>query len=877
MGSGLHRLTRWVWALCVVSLLVSGCRSQMGEAILGTRVDTPEDFLGFKPGADYRLATYEEAMGYWERLAGQTKRMELFDMGTTPMGRPMKYAVISSEENMARLEEYKEISRNISLVRGVDEAAAARLAERGKAVVWVDGGLHASECAPAQAMIQLAYELVTGDDPETSRIRENVIALLVFPNPDGMTLLADWYHPNVGTPYEVSPMPWVYNKYVGHDNNRDAFYANLIETRNTMRVQYHEWFPTVLLNHHQTAPFPARIWIPPFAEPTNADIHPLIWRAQNLIGSAMGLAHDAAAQPGAISRIAFDGYYPGYMTAITDGHNCPSILTEIALYRYATPRFYSVDEFPSAYQDLTPGRFYPTPWEGGWWRLGDAVAYAITASKAVLDVSARYREEFLLNKYRMGKDAIDAGLQEKPHGWIISTEQHDPSAPADMLNRLILLGTEVYQTEEAFTHAEESYPQGTYVIPASQAFGPFVKAMLQRQRYPDLRESPHLWQNMVGTPVKGEEPLRPYDAAGWTLPIQFGVDYVEMEQPLNVAMKLVAEVPAPSGSLEGMNTHVLFRHQDNRSLEAVNRILDMGGRVSWTLEETTVDGEGYPKGTFIAEAGSVGAGKLAEIANETGVRMTAASNAGVKTQELRPWRLGLYKAWVPSADEGWMRLLFDEGGFPYRSVTNTDIKAGGLREAFDVIVLPDQAASAIVDGHRRGTVPAEYAGGITADGVANLRRFVEAGGTLICNNSSSTLAIENFNLPVRNLLQGVPPTEFYIAGSILRMDYDTDHPVAFGMPERGVAFFSRAMVFELLAGRDRSMRPAVIARYPNEPLLLSGWSFGEEKIRGKASVVDVPLGRGRVVMFGFNVINRLQTPSVLKLFFNAIHYGGSRT
>jgi hypothetical protein len=869
-----RRLATSLCVLCVLFLFGAGCRTSVGDgtaAFFQGPVSTPEEFLGFEVGADYHLATYEEALGYWERLASQTKRMQLFDMGTTAMGRRMKYAVISSEANMARLDEYKDISRKISLTRGVDEEAAAALAQKGKTVVWIDGGLHASECANAQQMIQLAYDLVTGEDAETKRIRENVIALLVFPNPDGMTMLAEWYRPNVGSPYEVSPMPWVYNKYAGHDNNRDAFYANLQETRNLMRVQYHEWFPTVLLNHHQTAPFPARIWIPPFAEPTNADIHPLIWRAQNLIGAAMGMAFDAAGQPGAISRIAFDGYYPGYMTAITDGHNCPSILTEIALYRYATPRFYSVEDFPPAYKDLTPGRFYPTPWKGGWWRLSDAVEYGLTASKAVLDVSARYREELLTNKYKMGQDAIRDGIENKPHGWIISPEQHDTGAPADMLSKLILLGAEVYQAEESFAQGGVEYPGGTYFVPASQAFGPFVKEMFQRQTYPDLRQYPHLWQNMVGTPLKGEEPLRPYDAAGWTLPIQFGVSYVEMAEPPKMAAKIVTEVPAPSGSLEGSGPSMLFGNHDNASFRAVNSILAAGGRVSRMLEEATVGGRRYKKGAFVADAGSLSLEKLKEIALQTGISMASAPDVPAKTEALKPWRLGLYRSWVASMDEGWMRLIFDEGGFPHKSLTNADIKAGRLREAFDVIVLPDQSPEAIVNGHASGTMPPDYTGGITEEGVVNLRRFVEAGGTLICNNSSGMLAIERFDLPVKNILRGVTPKEFYIAGSIVKMDYDTGHPLAFGMPEMGVAFFSRAMVFE--AGG----RAEVVARYPKDSLLLSGWSHGEEKIQGQASVVDVPLGKGRVILFGFNVVNRWQTPASLKLLFNAIHYGVART
>ncbi len=834
---------------------------------------TPESFLGFKPGADYHLATYEQALGYFEKLAGETERMQLFDIGTTPMGRPMKLAVISSEDNMARLDRYKEISRKMSLVRGVSRDEAEKLAEEGKAVVWVDGGLHASECAPAQHMIQLAYDLVTGDDRETREIRDNVIALLVFPNPDGMTLLSEWYHSNLGTEFEISGMPWVYNKYVGHDNNRDSMYANLEETRNLMRVQYHEWFPEILLNHHQTAPFPARIWIPPFAEPTNADIHPIIWREQNLIGAAMGWAFDAAGQPGAISRTAFDGYYPGYCTAITDGHNCPSILTEIALYRYATPHFYTLDDFPEGYRDLTPGRFYPTPWKGGWWRLGDAVAYALTASKAVLGVGARYRHEFLMNKFVMGRDAIEKGRSEPPYGWILAPDQHDPGAPSRMLNKLILLGLEVYRAEEAFEDRGVSYPKGTYFVPAGQAFGPYAKEMFKRQDYPDLRKYPHLWQNMVGRPVEGEDPLRPYDASGWTFPLQFGVSYREMSEPHEVAATLVENVPAPEGSVSGSDSSFVFSANDNQSFMAAYALQGKGGKLRRAQDSFTLGGKSYPKGSFIVDARNVSRNDIQEIATRSAVPM-AAGSPGVSAKAVGPLRLGLYQSWVASMDEGWMRLVFDEYGCPYTRLTDADVRAGDLKDRFDVIILPDQRAKDTLEGRPTGTAPPQYTGGMTLEGVANLERFVRSGGVLICNNDATELAIDHFNLPVSNAVSRYSPNEFYIAGSILKMDYDTDHPLAFGMPARGVAYYSRARAFQVRPRGGDEEQPGVVARYPDEPLLLSGWIQGGERIRGKPAVLDVPLGEGRVVLFGFNVVNRWQTPAALKLLFNALFYRG---
>jgi len=296
-------------------------------------IPKPEEILGFKVGADYHLATYDQTLAYFKILEENSNRIKLFNMGKTSMGKDMIYAVISSADNLAQLDKYKQIIRRLSLANGLSPQQAAQLSQEGKAIVYIDGGLHASECAPAQHNIQLAYDLVSGEDTQTIRILNDVILLLVFPNPDGMNLLAEWYHPHVGTPYEVSPMPWLYHKYAGHDNNRDSYIANLAETQNLSRLINKEWYPLILYNHHQTAPFPARIWTPPNSEPTNPNVHPLIVRWQNLIGSAMGAAFDEQGKEGAISRIIFDTWYPGYVTQVVDSHNIISILTETALYQ----------------------------------------------------------------------------------------------------------------------------------------------------------------------------------------------------------------------------------------------------------------------------------------------------------------------------------------------------------------------------------------------------------------------------------------------------------------------------------------------------------------------------------------------------------------
>ena len=660
--------------------------------------------------------------------------------------------------------------------------------------------------------------------------------------------------------------------------------SNLIETQNMNRATSGEWFPEILYNQHQTGPFPARIWIPPDAEPTNPNVHPLVVRWKNLIGSAMGKAFDEAHQPGAISRVRYDTWYPGYATQVVDGHNTVSILTETQLYRYATPQFFTVNDFPKEHQDLTVGVFYPSPWQGGWWRIGDAVAYNRTACLAILETAAKYRYEFLHNKFIICKDVIERFKNEPPYGWIVSSNQHDPNATALMINRLLLNGVEVYKADEPFVYAGISFPKGTHIIPTSQPFGLFVKNILEKQDYPDLRKYAHLWQGLV-RPQKWEgHPFPLYDAAGWTLPVQMGVDCLEMNRPLNVSKTLITEADAPAGTVSGGGSHYIFTHTDNNSFAAVNKIQEAGGRVSWAIADFSLEGKKYPKGTFIVDGKSIPKNKLENIAAETRIQMRG-GRVQVKLKSLSKPRIGLYKSWVASMDGGWIYYVFDQYEIPFHALTDDEVRAGDLRNRFDVIILPDQRDSSIIHGHRKGTMPPDYVGGITSDGVTHLKEFVEEGGTLVCNNSSSDLPIEQFNLPIRNVLKDVKPDSFNCSGSILKMIYDTSHPLAFGMQEKGIAFFSRGRVFEMVqdtvkTGQSKEKEPPqkekgspkIVAVYPDESLLISGWILGDEIIREKAAVLDVPFGRGRVILFGFNVHNRAQACSTLKLLFNAMYY-----
>ncbi|UCG85909.1 MAG: hypothetical protein JSW71_18680 [Gemmatimonadota bacterium] len=484
-------------------------------------IPTPESVIGFTPGTDFHLASYDQALEYFQQLDAASERVQLVEVGRTSEGRAWYLALISSADNLANVERYREIAQRIAHPAGLSDEEAMTLAREGRAIIHIDQGLHATEVAAAQQAIQLAYDLITGDsDPEIRAILDNVILVLWFSvNPDGQNMVAEWYRSNLGTPYEVSPMPRLYQKYVGHDNNRDGYMLNMIESRVVTRaVRY--WEPQIVYNHHQTAPSPARIWIPPFAEPVSEFVHPLMWRTVNLIGMSMAQALEERGQKGAMHMGTFDNWYPGFIDHANNFHNIASLLTETGLYRYATPHFYTVSDFPARARDLRPGSLYSSPWEGGWWRLRDAVEYMETASISVLDVAAKYKYDLLYNRYQAGRDVIAAYTDGPPYAYFVPQQQRDPVAAVELLRRLAFNGIEVHQLERSVQYEGRILSDGTWVIPMDQEYANFARQLMSVQEYPDLRQYPE------------GPPDQPYDVSGWTLPYQMDVRVIEAAIPL---------------------------------------------------------------------------------------------------------------------------------------------------------------------------------------------------------------------------------------------------------------------------------------------------------------------------------------------------------
>jgi hypothetical protein len=839
-------------------------------------VPAPASVIGWEPCADYKLATYEQIADYFRRLDASTARMQLFEIGRTAEGRTQLLTVISSEANLGNLARYKAIAQRLALARGLDDAEARKLAEEGKAVVWIDFGLHSSEVAHAQTAPLLAWKVVTEESAEMRFIREHVILVLVpNMNPDGTTKYADWYMKHVGTPFENSPIPELYHKYIGHDNNRDWYMFNMPESRNIARQLYQEWFPQIVYNQHQTGPFPARIFIPPFEDPMNPNIPPLVMRGIQLVGSAMSRRFAQENKPGVVSRLQYDTWWNGGMRSAPYFHNMVGILTE-AQHDSATPAVYDPRTFPKTFANgestLEPSTFYPMPWKGGEWHLRDTCDYMVTASMAVLDIGARRRSEWLYDIYQMGRDAMRAGANET---YVIGAGQWDPNAAVKLVNVLRWGGVEVERATAAFTAGGTSYPAGSFLVRGAQPFRAHLTDLLNPQVYPDRRLYP------------GGPPERPYDITGWTLNLQMGVKVDRVAEAVaTAAAPVTAFAPIPAGRVMGAaKAAYAIDARGNEAFIAVNRLLKAGESVSRTTSALRVDDAEWPPGAFIVAVSGATHARVEALANGLGLRVAGLEQLPAQTTAVSAPRVGLYQAWGGNMDEGWTRWLLEQFEFEQATLRDQDIRAGGLREKYDVILLPDATYAEMLSGRRAGSMPPEYVGGMTARGVANLHEFVTAGGTLVAMDRAASLPIEAFGLPVRDVTAGRPESEFYAPGTILRLGVDPSHPVGYGMPAEAAAFFVHSPAFQLIDARNRFEgwvnRPArlpadvtVVARYPRKDLLMSGWILGEPILHNRAAVVEAQVGKGRVVLLGFRTQHRGQPHGTFRLLFNSVLLGG---
>jgi hypothetical protein len=872
-------------------ILLSGSVALSGEV----RLPTPESVLGFRPGADYKLATYDQAVDYFKKVAAASKYVKLREAGKTSQGRTMYYALVSSPDNLAKVDRYREIARRLAHPQGLTDAAAKKLAHDGKAFVHIDGGLHSTEVAGPQHTPQLLYDLVSKvHEPDTKAILDNVIVML-WPtiNPDGQQMVAEWYMKNAGTPYELSGLPRLYQEYVGHDNNRDAYMLNMVESR-VLEHTWRQWEPQIIYVHHQSGPFPTRIWLPPFSEPVGIDAPFIMSREVNMIGMAIAKSLEEHGQVGATHMgTAFDAWYPGYVDYAPNFKNIAAFWTETALFQYATPHDYTVSDFPANMRDLRPQSLYSSPWPPGRWRLRDAVDYMETASLSVLEFASKYKNSLLYDRYQAGRDQIAMGSRKAPYAYFIPQQQRDPVAAVEMLRRIAFGGVRVSTLTAPVTIGGDTFPMGTWVIPTDQEFAAMAREVLDAQAYPDLRQYP------------GGPPERPYDAAGWSLPLQMGVHVVPAAAPLSSEvrshMKLIGAMPetrvklstyepqletdsAPfdslpgvgfntdpasaaivplPGSISGSGPVLIVDPAQNNAFKAINRAWKQGATV-----QASAGASGSPIQYMLRGLSADAQDEMVQSLSLQARRTESAPGRAVRQP-----RIGLYQPWTGSMDEGWSRWVLEQYGFSFVAIHPEDFKSP-LAQKIDVLIMADDARVPVEGAPagrsgRGGAAPSirpEYAYQLSAADLQGFEQFVRGGGTVVCLSNASAFAIQQLKLPVRNVVSGLRPEEFFLRGSIVEVTTDPSHPIMAGMPEKAAVFVDGSPVFEAQEG----FKGTVLARYQESGSpLLSGYLIGEKYLSGKSAALDVELGSGHVVLLGFRPEWRGQPFGTFRVLFNA--------
>ena len=841
--------------LAVIALATAGAQTM--------HITSPREQFGFEPGTDRKLADWSELTAYYQKLASQSDRVRYQELGKTMEGRPFVMLTISSAENLQHLDEYKEIAQRLADPRTTTPEQAKDLIARGKTVMIITFNIHSTEIASSQTAAAFAYKLATSEDSAVQDVLRNVILLLIpSQNPDGEQLVVDWYKKTLGTPSEGSSPPVLYAKYVGHDDNRDWVGLTQLEQQHTARV-INEWHPQILYDLHQQGADAPRLYLPPWVDPIDPNIDPLLITSMNALG--MRTAHDVAStgKSGILVHGVYDFWSP--LRDYISLHNGLRILTESASANIATPIDVPFNKLGTGigYDAKVAAWNFPDPWKGGTWHMSDIVAYQMAALDSLTRSAATDRVQFLSDFYTVSEHAVHPTTG--PYAYVISAQQTDPVMTTRLAQTLFDAGVEVQQATASFTAGSRTYPAGSYIIALDQPFRAFAKTVLERQQYPDIREYP------------GGPPQRPYDVTATTLPLFYDVEADAIEQKFTAPAQTLHAIAPVQGKVEaGEGKGYLLDDTRNSSLYALFALLHQGVK-AYRLTGAS----GQAPGTIYLPPQKNLKAKVTAAAQQFPANFQPVKSVNSTTAlALKEPRVGLYKSWVPSLDEGWTRFVLEKNGVPYKTVVDADLRKGDLRSQYDAIILPDNAVAAILSGRagreRSGPdrlelpqPPAEYRGGLGPDGAAALESFVNAGGTIITQNRASEVYANNEHQDFQNALQGVPPKEFYCPGSILQVTVDTSNPIAFGAKATEPIFFEGGPAFKL------SGAAVSVAHYASDKPLLSGWILGGKYLDGASAIAEVPQGNGRIIAFGFTPTYRALSEVTYRFLLNAMLLSGA--
>lgn len=826
------------------------------------KITPPESFFGFRLGADRKIARWDKIVDYFNLLEKESPRIKVLNLGPTTMGQPFLLVIISSPDNLASLERFKEINQKISDPRQVPPAEIPELISQGKAIICQSMSLHAEEIGGTQMAPELAYDLLSRNDQETNQILDNVIFLLIPSfNPDGQIMVTDWYNQTLGSEYEGSPLPYLYHKYAGHDNNRDGDFLNLQESIYAARILYQEWKPQAYVDHHHMGSFGPRLYIPPYCDPIRPYADPLLWRELSWFGSHMAYRLEEAGLTGIINDAMFPGWGHFGWHWITPFHNIVGMLTESASALLATPIFIHPDQlraeslqFP-AYEAQSN---FPHPWEGGWWRLRDIVEQQKISAWAVLDLAARHRETLLYNAYLKALRQSERGATEKPRAYLIPEEQPDRLTTIKMIKTLLMSGLEIHRVKTELKAGGVIYPAGSFIISLAQPKRGLIRNLLGRTLYLD-----NYW-----TRSRDGRPLRPYDLATHTMAEFMGVRVDPLDEMPEAGLEIISTPLTSTGQVKAGPAGYRLDGRLNDSFRAVSLLLD---RKIQVLRSDINTGELLTGDFIVTEAPE---STLQLIAEKTGVDFLPLESLPAEgLHKVRRLRVGLYQRYYGgNMDEGWTRLLLEKFELPYLTIKDADIKGGQLTKKIDLLILPHDSTAMIMGEIREGSrrwanYPPEYRSGLGPDGLEKLKEFVNRGGVLVCLGAAGNFAIEKLGLSLRNAVAQVDSREFFCPGSTLKAFIDNKNPLAYGLPETGLVLFYDSPAFEILPGPG-SEKYRVVVRYEEKELLQSGWLIGEQYLSRKAAMVQAAYGWGQIILIGLRTQHRAQTHGTFKLLFN---------
>lgn len=843
-----------------------------------TDLTSPEQWFGFRLGSDGKIARWDRIIAYFSVLDREHDGIKVIEMGPSTEGNPFLLVIISSPKNLLNLEHFRTINAKLSDPRGLCDEEVAELVKEGRAVICQSMSLHANELGGTQMAPELAYDLLNKSDNETQQILQNVIFLMIpcF-NPDGQIMVTDWYNKWQGTEYEGGVLPWLYHKYAGHDNNRDAAQTNLIESKYAAKILFRDWNPQVYQDHHQMSEYGPRLYVAPYCEPMHPYIAPIIWREHSWYGAHMAYKLEEAGKTGIVNAARYNGWGGLSFNSIGNFHNITSMLTESASAKLASPIYINPTQLrgfnggpKGGLPHYKPQINFPNPWPGGWWRLRDIIEQQKIATWSVLDIAAKYRETVLRNAVLKAKRQIERGAAENTIAYLIPRHQHDPLTMEKLIRKLAAQGIEIKRATTEFSIDGTNYSEGTYAVFLEQPKMGLIKTLLGRTFYP----------NNVWTIESDGSPRRPYDTATDNMAEFMGVRVDPTDSEFTCNFETFTGDKTVGKIRGGSNAGYLFDPRLNDSFIVVNRLLKQNIRV-WRAKDSIKVGDTlFPSGSFGVTEKSE---KFLKAAlKDTGVDLHPAGNKQVEKQELKQRRLGIYQGfWRGNFDEGWTRWLLDHFEFPYTTLKDEEIKKGGLNKNYDVIILPNNQTALITGqgaeewwrNHRAylplTTFPQEYRSGIGEQGVKCIKEFVQKGGTLVAFNESCDFCIDRLGLSVKNLLNELKRKEFFCPGSMLKAKVDNSHPLAYGMPEDTRLFFWNSPAFEILPTGHNEKYKAVIT-YPERDILQSGWLIGEEKLAQKTAMLSVAYNEGRIILIGFRPQHRGQTHGTFKIVFNAL-------